>query len=379
MAPGIALLVLSAGVNAQEHFVLQGRLAADSNGTVRLTYYKGRRLVTDSAKVTAGRFSFAGTLEAPCEATLVRNPAQGRISYEQYIQQDAQEFYLAPGDNILESSAGVKKATISNNGAQADYLALKLLRAGFDEKMEAARVAGQQAFEAKNDSALQRIKAVIKTCEQEKEKAEDEFIQQHPDSDVAFDMLQVRCTVRPVNTTADAALYAVFSKRIQQSVKGKALGALLQQAQLLSAGHTAPDFTLLDTTGQPVTLSSLRGKYVLLCFWHAQSMGTSAYAEAIKLLHKQHQRQDLLILSVGYVSDWEMWTGMLQRQQLPGIHVVDLNGVDMKGNQSETAKAYGLTIGSFPQCFLLDKNGTILARHPAFNNQLAANILKLIP
>ena len=34
-----------------------------------------------------------------------------------------------------------------------------------------------------------------------------------------------------------------------------------------SSSDLAPDFTLNDLSGKPLTLSSLRGKYVILDFW----------------------------------------------------------------------------------------------------------------
>ncbi len=40
-----------------------------------------------------------------------------------------------------------------------------------------------------------------------------------------------------------------------------------QSGQQPAIGQLAPDFTLPDTTGKPFTLSSLRGKYVLVDFW----------------------------------------------------------------------------------------------------------------
>lgn len=378
IAAGSALLALSTGVHAQECFTLEGRLAADSNGIVRFTYYKGRTLVTDSAKITAGRFSFAGTVEAPCEATLLRNPINGYISYEQYLLRDVQEFYLAPGVNTLTSTTGIKKGIIRNGTPQADYLVLTQLRNGFDEQMNTLREAGQKAYEAKNDSALQRIKNALQQLEKEKTESEDQFIKQHPDSHVALDMMQMRYIIRGMNVKQDAPLFSLLTQRIKQSFKGKALEAALKQAQLLTAGHVAPDFTLLDTTGQPVSLSSLRGKYVLLCFWHALSGNTRTYAQAIQLLDKQWKREDACIVSVGEAPQWEIWLSTLQHLSVPGIHLLDLNGLE-EGRQSEPVKAYALTVGSFPQCYLLDKQGNILASELPFDSTLPTTIQKLIP
>ena len=38
-------------------------------------------------------------------------------------------------------------------------------------------------------------------------------------------------------------------------------------AKLQEAGRQVPDFTLMDINGNPLSLSSLRGKYVVLDFW----------------------------------------------------------------------------------------------------------------
>ena len=43
----------------------------------------------------------------------------------------------------------------------------------------------------------------------------------------------------------------------------------LIKLKAVSVGSIAPDIILNDTTGNPISLSSLRGKYVLLDFWAA--------------------------------------------------------------------------------------------------------------
>lgn len=44
-------------------------------------------------------------------------------------------------------------------------------------------------------------------------------------------------------------------------------GETSEETTLVAAGDTAPDFTVEMTDGSIVTLSALRGKIVLLCFW----------------------------------------------------------------------------------------------------------------
>ena len=42
---------------------------------------------------------------------------------------------------------------------------------------------------------------------------------------------------------------------------------MLTRMEDIQVGAVAPDFTLPDVDGNPVTLSGLRGKYVLIDFW----------------------------------------------------------------------------------------------------------------
>ena len=54
---------------------------------------------------------------------------------------------------------------------------------------------------------------------------------------------------------------ACFNQDVKTVVK------LLETAKKTGVGRIAPDFTQNDTLDQPVQLSSLRGKYVLIDFW----------------------------------------------------------------------------------------------------------------
>jgi peroxiredoxin len=376
IAAGTALLALSAGVYAQDTFTIEGRLAGDSNGMVKLSYFNGRREVEDSAQISGGRFTFKGLTDVPVPAKLLRNPVYGTIYYEDYIKQDAQEFYLAPGTNTVSSKKGLKTAIIANSGAQKDYLLLQQQHQQADDKIMALNAEGQRLYDAKNDTGVQRVRKSLHEVELQRVAEDNRFIQQHPDSYVAFDVLEMRCLTQPVNLSADTALFNQFSERIRTSRKGKKLQAFLNTAKKLVPGRQAPDFTLLDTTGQPVSLSAFRGRYVLLCFWMPQMVGS--YAGAIQQLAKQGQGNDVSIVSVAYAPEWDYWLSILKRKQLPGTHLVDLNGINAQNNPSETARAYGLNIGSFPQCYLLNKEGVIIARHLAFDTSLQQHIQQLI-
>jgi thiol-disulfide isomerase/thioredoxin len=63
-------------------------------------------------------------------------------------------------------------------------------------------------------------------------------------------------------------------------------------------GTIAPDFTLNDTSGKPVTLSSLRGKVVLLDFWASWCPPCQASTPFLQELENQYGSKGLVVLGV---------------------------------------------------------------------------------
>jgi peroxiredoxin len=149
-------------------------------------------------------------------------------------------------------------------------------------------------------------------------------------------------------------------------------------AQQLDAGKTAPEISLLDTGGQPALLSSLRGKYVLLCFWSSSIQQSRALISAAKQTMERLAGKNIALFSVACERDWNRWQAVLRTENMQGIQVIDMDGINSKGPVSEVAKAYDLHLVRLPQCFLLDREGKIIARNLSAGMELPAHVEKLI-
>src|SRR5436305_1344298 len=67
----------------------------------------------------------------------------------------------------------------------------------------------------------------------------------------------------------------------------------------LKPGDPAPDFTLPDQNGEPVTLSGLRGKTVVLYFYpKADTPGCTIQACGVRDHHTDYQRADAVVLGI---------------------------------------------------------------------------------
>src|SRR5579859_1465244 len=62
-------------------------------------------------------------------------------------------------------------------------------------------------------------------------------------------------------------------------------------------GHEAPNFSLLDTTGRTVSLSTFRGRSVLLNFWATWCIPCRTEMPLINRTYEAHQK-DLRVLAI---------------------------------------------------------------------------------
>lgn len=116
----------------------------------------------------------------------------------------------------------------------------------------------------------------------------------------------------------------------------------------------APDFTLLDASGNAVRLSSLRGQVVLLNFWATWCAPCKVEIPWFVGLRQQYGGAGLAI--VGVAMDDDGWQSVL-----PGIDSLGIDYPVVVGNDA-IAQEFG-GVDALPTTFLIDRSGRIAAVH----------------
>jgi peroxiredoxin len=170
---------------------------------------------------------------------------------------------------------------------------------------------------------------------------------------VAFHYLRLHPSARPqldslTTRFAHEQLGSPYLPRLRE---------LLDQAPTLAVGALAPDFTLTDLHGQPVALSSLRGRYVLLDFWASWCRPCRAENPNVLAAYQRFRDQGagFTVLSVSLDEQPAAWQLAVQQDGLPWTQVADLQG--MRGPIGHLYQLVGI-----PATFLLDPAGRIVAK-----------------
>lgn len=125
-------------------------------------------------------------------------------------------------------------------------------------------------------------------------------------------------------------------------------------ASAITVGQQAPDFTLPDVDGKPFSLSSLKGKYVLVDFWASWCAPCRDENPNVVANYHEFKNKNFTILGVSLDKEKSAWLKAIKDDGLEWKQISDL-----KFWNSEVAALYN--IQGIPFNVLLDPQGKIIA------------------
>ena len=244
----------------------------------------------------------------------------------------------------------------------------------FDRELEVA----QKALQDFTESLSKRIEAgeerakVMKEYEEKapgfEQKINDaimSFVKSHPDWEAAAAAVtslegeKIEEAAKLLSATVKAGRMKSYLQRAIDDYKKQAEAEAKSKAAQ-AAGVVAPDFTLNDIHGKPLSLSSLKGKYVLLDFWGSWCIWCIRGMPQMKEYYKKYAGK-FEILGIDCNDPEDKWKAAVKKHELPWLHVYN-------PKDSKVLADYG--VRGFPTKILVGPDGkivrTVVGEDPAF-------------
>lgn len=154
------------------------------------------------------------------------------------------------------------------------------------------------------------------------------------------------------------SILRVYPETYKETLLYKELDEKVRIMKNLEIGTIAPDFSIPDVDGAVISLSSFRGKYVLVDFWASWCGPCRAENPFLVEAYKQYKNAGFEIFGISYDSsrDRDKWLKAIKDDELTWPQVSNLKGWD-----DPTTKLYN--ISGIPSPFLLDPEGRIIAKN----------------
>lgn len=124
--------------------------------------------------------------------------------------------------------------------------------------------------------------------------------------------------------------------------------------ELLKAGAEAPDFNLNTIDGKPMSLSQLRGKYVVLDFWASWCPDCRKDAPFVMELYKKFGAKGVQFVGVSFDKNKEAWKNGVEKLGIEYTQVSDLKPM----RESAVASAYH--VKWIPTVYVIDPQGKVV-------------------
>jgi len=194
------------------------------------------------------------------------------------------------------------------------------------------------------------------------------YIKAHPDQLASAAL--VTTAGNDVEQTA-----SLLSQRVQDNDVSVLYRGVIEQQKREAAdaqrrnaleGKTAPEFTLIDINGRPLSLSQLRGKWVILDFWGSWCKWCVQGMPDLKECYKRH-KGELEVLGIDCNESMEKWKAAVDKLDLPWKHVYNPGEGD-----ENPVKLYA--VRGFPTKVIIDPQGVVykvvMGEDPDFYNVL---------
>jgi len=332
---------------SKPHYVVKGKI--DGSDSILFFLQKrdaGKTITLDSMISKNGSFTITGgAVDYPQLVQLVAGKTRKRIA-----------FYLENSEiSVTGTLDSLFDAKVTGSKTQDLYITFVEANKPLSDLYTRTYQEYQGARKSENPAQLAQIERKADSIQTEMMKLQKDFVRNNPSSYITPSILvslSYESTPEELEVMVNGLDSAIAALPQIQSLKER-----LSVMKAVSVGQKAPEFTMNDTNGTPVSLSSKIGpKLLLIDFWAAWCNPCRQENPNVVKVYNEFHKKGFDVLGVSLDQKKEDWLKAIADDKLTWTHVSDLK---FWGN--EAARLYA--VNSIPSNFLIDDNGIIVGRN----------------
>jgi peroxiredoxin len=342
-----------------DQYKLTGKVKGMTKGKVYLSILQDHKLVKmDSTEMSSTGFSFEGVIKDP-----------GIYFVKLEGQRGAIQVFLENSEISIDADLkNLKEAKIVGSRNHDLVFAFDKKQQSFQVKQQLMRLEYQKAVKASNLFLKDSIEAEFNKLEVDKLDAGEQFVSLNCKTEAAA-FIAYRISA-PLEISEMEKIYAMLVGNAKKSSYADLLKDKIELLKSVEVGQPAPDFTMDTNKGDSLSLSSFKGKVVVIDFWASWCAPCRKENPHMLEMYKELHPKGVEFLGVSLDKNKKSWLKAIKDDKLVWNHVSDL-----KYWACKAAKLYG--ISGIPATIVIDQNGIIVAKK-VFGDDLKTAVENLI-
>lgn len=336
---------------------VEGALTGLESDTLVVTYFplsdlRREEVKTDTIVAQQGKFTYSLENDSvPTELFFSVKPPQGE---DMKSLRKTAGVIAFPGETVRLSGA-MGDCKVEGNEFHKAYMEIEEQCKSYKHRLNeiTETIMNHQKNGTMTPTLIDSLRKIYQPVYNDMMNVQKEYVKQHPDADVSVYLVSglgsrnakelMETIGEKARTGALAPLYQAMENALEKEK------ARTEAASRITEGKEAPDFSLKDIHGNNFSLSSLRGKYVVLDFWGSWCGWCIKGMPDMKKAYEQY-KDKMEIVGIDCGDTEEKWKEAVEKHRLPWTHV---------RNSSEADVTVMYAVSGYPTKIVIDKEGKI--------------------